>query len=317
MQHNPIALESGLVAQLARYGEAVNKDAQAIKWAIRGIDIIRETKQNFTLPVLAEKIVPQMVLEGRYAEALDLALETGTVLIGINKHRQDGGETLNFDFNPETFLGEKPNKLWQQAEQHAAVMALIPIAFHLSTVLVNQPTVAYEQGTAVAAICRQIGVTSVEQDWTTVARLFENIYSNKASFSDLVNLGNTFVSKGENAFLDVLWTISYLGASLQSDVKLENALIVLLYIMRRMHLSLKPSSPTYQRIALPFLSTYWITKFEKMRFRFRSPQMIEEKLTEANTFFADQQAQAIFKTVSFGLGVAIPSEFSSWLQISH
>ncbi|MCC2695759.1 hypothetical protein [Nodularia sp. LEGE 04288] len=312
-----IALESGLVAQIARYGEAVDKDAQAIKWAIRGIDIIRETKQNFTLPVLAEKIVPQMILESRYVEALDLALETGTVLIGIQKHRQDGGETLIFDFNPETFLGEKPNKLWQQAEQQAAVMALIPIAFHLSNILVNQPTVAYEQGTAVAAICHQIGVTSVDQDWNTVARLFENIYSNKASFSELLNLGNSFVSQGENAFLEVLWTISYLGASLQSDVKLENALRVHLYVVRRMYISLKPSSPTYLRIVLPFLSTYWITKFEKMRFRFRSPKIIEEQLTEANTFSADQQAQAIFKTVSFGLGIAIPSEFSSWLQNSH
>ncbi|MBN3906558.1 MAG: 5'-methylthioadenosine/S-adenosylhomocysteine nucleosidase [Nostoc sp. NMS1] len=311
------ALESVLVAQLVGYGEAVNKDAQVIKWAIKGMDIIRETKPNLTLPVLAEKIVPQMVLEGRYAEALNLALETRSVLIVIHKNRQDGVENLTFDFNPETFIGEKPNKLWQQAEQHAALMGLMPIAFHLSTVLVNQPTVAYEQGTAVAAICRQIGVASIEQDWTTVARLFENIYSNKASFSELVNLGNTFISKGENAFLDVLWTISYLGASLQSDVKLENALRVHLYVMHRMYLSLKPSSPTYQRIALPFLSTYWITKFEKMRFRFRSPQMIEEKLTEANTFSSGQQAQAIFKTVSFGLGVAIPSEFSSWLQISH
>ena len=306
-------LDSFLASQLARYAEAVGKDKQAAAWALRGIDIARETNQLFALPVLSENAVPQLLLDNRYAEVFELALEAGTILVSINRHRQDGGDSLDFNFNPAAFLGENPIQLQQQAEHYSARLALLPIAFRLGMLAVVQPDVAHEHCITVATLCCQISEKAIEQSWLVAADLFEKTYSAKASFKELINLGNTFVSQEENVFLEVLWSASYLGASLQSDVKLEDALITHLYVVRRMYLSLKPPSQIYRRIILPFVETYWRVKFEKMRFRFRSPLMIEGELAKALTLPADKQAQAIFNALSFGLGVPIPPELLSWL----
>jgi hypothetical protein len=311
-------LESSLASQLARYAGAVGKDNQSIKWAMKGFDIVRQTKQYFTLPLLAEFVVPQMVLENRYSEALELALEAGNILSGIlgNQQNQNSNEIVKSDL--EIIPVVERNYFRKQVEEYAVITGLVPIAFHLGTITINEPNLAQKLGLEVAVLCREITDISIEQYWLKLATLFEDIYSNKSSSRELLNLGNIFISKDKekNTFLDVLSIVSHLGASLHPDISLENAFKVHLHVTHYLYFSLKPlASTTYKNIILPFLSNYWTTKFKKKRFLFRSPQIIERDLAEVTTFSYEQRAQKIFEILAFGLDVSIPNEFSSWLQI--
>lgn len=304
------SVDSYLTLHLADFADAVGDDKRAAVWTRRGMDMAREANQLTALPVFVMNAIPHLLLDDRYAEVLDLALESGAICIADRQHRQAGGEPLASNLDVEAILGLKPNELWQQAEGDAAVMGLLPIAFRLSTVASSQPELAQTQAVEVAAICRRVGTTAVNQQfWTTAAELLENIYLRETSCLELLQRGNTFAAQDD----DVLWTISYLGATFQSDAKLQNALMAHVYITRRMYLSLKPSSVTYRRIVLPFLSTYWTTKFEKMRFRFRSPRLIEKELSETKSVPEERRAQSILRAVASGLGISTLSEFAQWL----
>lgn len=311
-------LESSFASQLARYAGVVGQEKQAIKWAIRGIDIARQSKQFFALPTLAEYVVPHMILDDRYDDALSLAQEAGNILSEITRiqQSQNGEGVLNLGLDLKSLSSIEQANFRKEAEQYVARVGLMSIVFQLSKISIEQPNIVCGKGIEVSLICRQIAYKSEEQHWSTVAELIENIYSNRLSINELFSLGKTYGSDFKNEFLKLLWTTSYLAASLQSDISLEEALKAHLYVIYVMNLSLQSSSPTYRYVILPFLVTFWKNKFEKMRFRFRSPQIIEVQLAQATTLSYEQQAQAIFKLLMFGLNVSnIPKDISSWLQI--
>lgn len=303
--------DSFLASQLARFAEAIGEDEQAATWALRGIDMARAANQLAALPGLCRNATPHLLLDNRYAEVLDFALEAGAILVAAVQSSQAGGVTLAANLDVEAILGPKPSELWRQAERNTAIMGLFPVAFRLSTVAIRQPDLARTQAADVAAICREISAIAVNQQfWTTAAELLEQIYSRVTSFKELINRSNAFAAQDD----ETLWAIGYLGITFQDDATPKNVLLAHLYLMRFMYRSLKPSSATYCRIVLPFLSTYWTTTFERMRFRFRSPQMIERELSEAQSIPKERRAQSILRTIAYGLGITPPTEFNQWLQ---
>ena len=66
----------------------------------------------------------------------------------------------------------------------------------------------------------------------------------------------------------------------------------------------RPLSTTYRRIISPFISDYWIAKFEQ-RFRFRTPRMVEAEIHEAQTLPENRRAQAILQAIAYGLDIDI------------
>lgn len=318
LTHNPQRAEyynssrdSLLATQLVMFAEAISNDEQATAWTVRGREILAESNQQpMALPMLNIYSIPGLLLDNRYAEAFDLALETGGILVTIKQQPLSGREPLQSDIDVEGILGPKPSNLWNQAEDIAATMGLLPIAFRLSTLAICQPELAYVQLVEIATKCRHTSEISVApQLWTTAAELLEQIYLREASQKELIQRSNAFSGTGAS----VLWAIGYLCSSFQKDFTLQNSLRAHLYITHSVYNLFRKTPIIYRRIVLPFISTYWTTTFDKMRFRFNSPQLIERELSEAQNIPEERRAQTILRTVAYGLGVSPPSEFEQWL----
>ncbi|GAA6614364.1 hypothetical protein [Scytonema sp. NUACC26] len=88
-------------------------------------------------------------------------------------------------------------------------------------------------------------------------------------------------------------------------------------VIHFLYKSLTPSSAAYRRIVLPFLWIYWSSTFERMRFRFQSPRLIETQLSEAQSLPSDRRAQTIFRAIAYGLDVSLPDNLEQWLNHCH
>jgi hypothetical protein len=186
----------------------------------------------------------------------------------------------------------------------------LPIVFRMSTVALAEPARAAQYAADVAALCRQVSVTSADRSlWMQAAELLEKIYVSREPGGELVSYTNTL----DPEHYDVLRRIGYLGATLQTDCTPEKAIQAHLAIMPFVFRLFEPPSTTYRRIVLPFIDVYWMTTFQKTRFRFRSPRMVADSLVKAQSEPEFRRAQAVLGTMLSGLDVKPPAEVQKWL----
>lgn len=302
--------DSLLTAQLAQFAEAIGNDERAATWALKGMDMARTANQYLAFPSLSINAIPHLLLDNRYAEVLDLAVEAGTILMANVLHTQSGGNPLDSNLDVAGILGSHPNEMWRQAERNAFIMGLLPITFCLSTVAIRQPEIARRLAADVAGLCREISETSDEQThWITAAEIIEQIHLQQVSCNELIHRYQTLNSQS-----NVLQAIGYLAATLQEGTTLAKTLEVHLAIMPLVYGLLKPGSTIYRRIILPFITTYWKKAFEQVYFRFNSPQLVSQMFFQAQNLCEEQQAQLILGTVAYSLGVSLPPEAVQWLR---
>lgn len=63
---------------------------------------------------------------------------------------------LLYDELLESAFGPRPGPLWQQAEELALLLGVVPVAFRLATIALEDAARAKASGKEVAALCREI-----------------------------------------------------------------------------------------------------------------------------------------------------------------
>lgn len=293
---------------LSDFAEAVGDDKKVAYWGLKGIEILRVNSKKAGFPILCSKVTPKLLLDDKYIETIDLALDAGAILVAYEKLHQTKTNIFFIDsIDVDEILGAKSNDIWRKVENYAAHFSLVPIAFHLCTLTLFQPELI--EAKEVVDICHQVNVTATDRYlWTSAAELFEIIYKQDISVKELIDRSNLFAKE-----YDMLWAIGYLISSVLKTTTLENALKAQLLVTHSLYQGkFKPNSTTYRRLILPFLQTYWTTTFNKMRFRFRTPGLIEEQLTEIANIPEAQRAQSIFRIISYGLNVNLSNELKQW-----
>ena len=71
---------------------------------------------------------------------------------------------------------------------------------------------------------------------------------------------------------------------------------------------------TYDRILLPWLTTFWRRSFAEQRFRFASPSLVERELQKAVELAEPVRAQAILLAMATGLGLTIDPAVRKWIE---
>lgn len=303
--------ECFIFAQLAMFAEAVGKDDIASKWALQGLDLARANNQLLVLSMLSADNIPYLLQNDRYSESLDFALESQAISVAIGEERRAGRDTTRIDFDFDAILGSGSNNLRQKAEYYAAMAGLLPMAFRIGTLKITQVERARSCADEVVKLCQQISATAADPDlWLITAELFEKTYLQDASSAELMHRSNALDPDDYQA----LRAIGYLGATLQTAVSLKDALSTHLAIMPYVFNIHKPPTAMYRLIILPFIVDYWTQAFEKMRFRFRSPKLVEADLHEAKQAPERLRAQFILRTIAQGLDLRLPTEVKQWLQ---
>jgi len=305
--------ESTVLANLTFFAASVGNDERAAFWALRGMDDARDTNQRAVFARLSLEALPYLLLNARYAEVLDFAMDAGASFVANMQLLQLGQVPQGLDLDVETILGNKPSELWRNAEHHAALVGLLPVVFQIGTVALRSFELAGSQATEVAAICRQISATAVKsQLWLQAAELLEKIYLPEVSYSEILDLSNRFDPQTEEVFL----AIGFLVATLQNHTPLETDILLHMAIAPFIYQHREPLSATYRRLILPFFIDYWKIKFERVSLRFRSTSLVGLILNTAENFPEAERLQFVLVTMAFALNVRLPRDFANFTRAS-
>ena len=301
------------MANLARFAEAIGNEEKPAAWALRGMDDARATNQREVLAILSLDAIPHLLLDDYYAEVLDLAMDTGALLAAGEQQLQAGQVPQGFELDVAALLGNKSGELRRKAEHNAVLVGLLPIIFRICTVALHNPELAQTQATEVAAICRQINATAVDQQlWITAAELLEQIHSQEVSHTEIIRRSNQFDPQSDT----VLQAIGYLVATLQDNIPIEEALRVHMKLARFVYENLRRLSAVYRRVILPFFIDYWKSKFERMPLLFRSTQFVSRIFNTVKNLPEAEQLQFTLMAVAFSINVKMLPEFVRWVMAS-
>lgn len=297
----------GLSAQLAMFAEAVGDDEQAAKWALKAYDMALESDVG-SLHIIGFEAIPHLIIQNRYTEVFDLALEVGTMMVAVNIEKAKGGNPHRSDFNPYNVLGPKPNDSWAEAENKAAMISLIFIILRIGTLKFNDPAQAITLATTVSSLCKQIaGDSSYEIFWNTASELFENIFIRQVNQKEIIEKGNEFANT-----LKPLQIVCYIGATFNNlpEHAIQLHLATFLYLQNQF----KDFSLFNRLIMIPFIKTYWNVTFENAKFRFRYPGLVEPELKQALNSPDETVIQRVLKCIAFSLGFTPDQATKDWLN---
>jgi len=290
--------DSFLMIQLSTFAARAGQNDRAAAWAERGLSLAEKGRRAMLLVVVGRELIPLLLLQGRYETALDLALETCAATVASMRTHENLHDVASMELVIEATLGAKPNEAWNQAEQEAASLGLLPLVFHLGTIALTDPDRARTLAQNVSTSCRKIADSaSSQQLWVSAADIIDRTFVHPTPSRELNALGNTFGQPQDQS----LQAMSYLGSTLQRDCRLNDALNAHGAIVPWVARKYLPSPMTYRLIVLPFFSTYWQTAFERKRVLFGTPRLVQAALSRALSEPEGQRAQAVLKGVALGL----------------
>lgn len=296
-----------LPAQLTIFASAVGLDSHAVTWALRGIDGARKKRHYQVLPVFASVIIPSLLNENRFSDALDLALEAATITVACAKY---GKKTLPLgadELNVNETLGPKPNSNWNEVESFTVTTGVLPVALRISITDLQSKESSRTCASEACDACRKIAGSASNPDlWAQAAELIAAIFVDRLPGKELVEKGMKFENQS-------LLTIAYIGASLQDDLSLNSDCRLHLVAMPYLDRSTRAERLVYRQLAVPFISQFWAKAFTEKRFQFSMPRILEGELASLRQVNPERRALAILRAISSNLNVKLSEQDKEWL----
>jgi hypothetical protein len=186
-------------------------------------------------------------------------------------------------------------------------MGILPAVLRLNTIALRDRKAAASFAAEVQEACRKIAAYASNPTlWDDLAQLFGQVYIGRVSGNALVKRGNQYENQ-------TIKTVAYLGACIQDDINHTTSCKIQLTVMPFVQTVMEGPRSAYRQIAVPFILEYWKGAFEKARFEFSTPGIVEQELKAAYQVSKDKQPQAILRVVSNGLGIQLSTQQRDWL----
>jgi hypothetical protein len=301
--------EWALPAQLAQFAIAVGREEEAAAWALRAVESGRGGRNEELLRGLRLFAVCQAILDDRYGEALDIALEAGTAIAANYARSRHSMTHDEIPGGPATVSREDPTSTsGANGEKHAASYALTPIIFRLAGLWLNDRDSAREAARTVASECTRLASTAKNpRQWDEATRLVNEIFGQHPSWQQLNEQGNEYAERNENT----LQILCYAGAILH--VKPKDALKIQLTILPTLEQLLEHHG-TFQRIVVPFVLQYWEQKMESSPYYFSSPALLKERLQGLSGLPSRKRLRRTLHEIAFGVGLTLTESERTWLK---
>jgi len=301
------------MSEFASFASATKNDERAAYWAERSLDMARSRGQSHAIALLINDLVPHLLGNNEYAQVLDMALECSSAGVASTKLTKENKFSVEMSIDIPAVLGPKPSDLWSQAEQESALVGLLPTAFRILTVALDDLPLAKKHSEEVAAICRQVSSTASSQGfWLLSSDIFSASFSESIRGEDLVKKGNDTKKQGH----DIFAVVSYMFTSMKGGYDIKHCVRAQLAAMPYVHHTLSKHLPSiYRLIVLPFISRYWLERVQQGRFLFSSPNIVEQSLKESDNVPETYRAQYILREVIRGLRMRMrKEEVPPWLN---
>jgi hypothetical protein len=309
LQLYDVGREWGLAAQLAYFAMAVGRDEDAAGWALRAIESGRGGREEGLLGGLQMFAVCQAILDDRYGEALDIALDAGTTIATEYERWRSTMGHDQLSGGRASIAPEGPTVTSRaHGEIHAANEALIPIIFRLATIWLNDPEEAREAAWTVATECIRLAKAAENpRVWDESARLANEIFGQAPSWQHLNEQGNEYAQRNENA----LYHICYAGTLLH--VMPRDALRIQLGILPALEQQLERHG-AFRRIVVPFILAYWEQKLENSPYYFVAPALLKERLQNISVTSPGERLRQTLREMAFPVGLTLTESDRKWLK---
>ncbi len=275
--YDPVKDSFVLSQMVSMYAEGIENDDKALRWGLLSYNDFQETgNTNYTLSfhTLASIVIPNLIICRKFGEAVGLSKE---ILLATSVPEEKIIELAIYQTIIPMFfkLGCSQNSDLTKSE-------------YLKDTIDSFQNFSWEP--------KKVNLAP----WGSMVKIFRVI------FLDEKNDGNIFKGNFSKDEKDVLAKLAYLGNSIKEKVLPEQAL--------QFHwINLKDVNDFYfrrfpylfRKIVIPFFKDYWEKKFEDFRFRFRSPNLIEEELKKAFESSSKDVLENIFSTIARGLGIRL------------
>lgn len=294
-----------IFVHLTQFAEGVASDSGADKWAARGLEAARTSNLPTVAGVFANLSIVPSIARGEYERAIELGIESGRQIAAAKYLTDRDGVSVWEEFDVDSVLQEAGESLSKQAEEYGAMSVMLAVAFHIARELIVVEVDVADRVGRLTQFIQELAVSSpCQQHWEAIVDVFERILIQREPPNELVEFGNQ-----QSDWL--IKHLAYFGSTLHPNASLVDAAVGHLTV-----LSVSASifdAGAERRIILPFIDGYWRAAFERERFRFSAPSLVESELQESSEAPAPTQTRMILRTIARGLGVRISDSARSWL----
>jgi len=292
---------------LSQYASAVGNDQAAARWLDLASSTVDATRLRRVDTVVARDMIPDLVISGKHAEAIDAALRSCHAQHVLTPSQ--GRDQFETSINVAASWNRLDTTDRQKIERFAAHFAVLPSMCWVGMQMLADDEQGIAQGRALASVCRQVAITAADPDlWTAIADTLERIFQTDASVRELIALGNSNTADSRR----VVAILAYLGASLHGTP--DDAFNLQLAVMEVLFGWFPPTSPTHRRLLLPFIERLWGTRLAQRRFTFRNPSTVEGKLNQARQESPEHRLKAILRAVTLGVVCRADTPTMNWLN---
>jgi hypothetical protein len=259
-----------IAMQVAHIAEALGRDPDAARFAELALSLPGVRPEARWL--MAQQIVPQKAVEGDYAGIVELwnSLIADPITIGAPPAAEDG-------------LAEIP---------------IIAIAFSLAALkLRNETSIGSRAADAAVALSNVSASALSAYKFRRAASLVEEAFASDVSADHLIEIGNSQQSTG-------LYVISYLGAMFKvPPAAALRAMLLMLPTLKKQLLA-----GMYRVLVVPFVRAFWRITFDRSRFAFFAPRLVERRIDDALGTEGEASLLPLLTAVATGLGVKAPEK---------
>lgn len=290
-----------------------DEDAAAV-WLQRSKEELDALPESYVTLLIQQEFIPGMLNADEFAEAMDRGyrgIETTAAL----KEAYDRQGASKRQIPPETSVDSLIAELSITGRKHVGQLAVtqlyFPALLRIACIAVTDRAAALDVAKTMTLLCKGHGGHDADREYCVGAsRVFDAIYE-EASVDKLKFLAHSF-DENEQQPLRIL---AYFAVSMTDS--LDDAFATQLASMQVVYAWHPPDTTINSQLLLPFMENYWQVAFQRQRFTFRSPAIVDHALAAAIKEDVKSRPLGILHAVHPGFKVTGLGDFERWLSSEH
>jgi hypothetical protein len=292
--------------------EAIDDDASATSWAERSVEALKAAGLWTAAVVPGRRLARLAIERGNFALAIDLATDALTAFWLARGNR----DALAV-FTPSEAPTDASRGLSEDEQHGLGAMLLdhvvLPSFARAASVYLENPRSGEVLAKSLIDACR----AEAEDDdirasfWLAAADVCEFAIVKGKSAAEQLELTR---NARESEALRTIGALGYLGASLDASTLPRMALELHLALVEYIFAKMTSDPDAYRTLVLPFFMKYWIETFNRKRFLFRAPALVQSQLEALPTVPPALRLQQLMHVLCFGLEYPLTGRIAAWVS---
>jgi hypothetical protein len=288
----------------------IAQDEAALAWARRAADLQPPTHPHAQGSLLSIFIAAHLQVNDWHS-ALMQARETGRLYVALRSlsGSEDESDLLK-PVDTEALLHALPRSAERQVDHYAALQGLLPVVVWLAGLHLRDADEARAVARAIVVFLNEQSQTAFFPElWRSCAAAVDAVWVEAIGAAGLFTVSSSTTSDlipwdGPEALIPRL--ICCLGATIQDDVTLQDALLAHVNLAPYLGASGPADQIIYRRLIFPFFQQFWKMRLARSRFRFSLPVLVETELERSQHLPGPDHVGHLLRVIARSLNIRVP-----------